>query len=113
LKLVNKQKLYRLQRKNRGNKKLIKAINKLIDDLESTDWDKPRDLLQKRPDADNVYKGKFYFFDIHIHRTLILIEFEEDGAMTVVWVGNHNEYKNTFKNNRRVIRKWLIDNEWI
>ncbi len=113
MKLLNKQKLYRLQRKSQGNLHLIKAIDRLIDDLESEGWQKPEDLLKRRPDADNVYKGKFYFFNIGAHRALILIEFDEEGEMTVVWVGNHDAYENTFKNNRKVIRKWLMDHEWI
>lgn len=36
-----------------------------------------------------------------------MIEFEEDGEMTVVWAGNYNDYEKTFKNNRNVIKKWL------
>jgi mRNA interferase HigB len=42
-----------------------------------------------------------------------MIEFEEDGEMTVVWAGSHDDYEKTFKNNRNVIKKWLRDNEWI
>ena len=57
MKLLNKQKLYRLQRKSQGNLHLVKAIDRLIDDLESEDWQKPEDLLKRRPDADNVYKS--------------------------------------------------------
>jgi hypothetical protein len=43
---------------------------------------------------------------------MILVEFEDDEA-TVVWVGNHDAYKRTFKNNKSTIRKWLKDNNWI
>ena len=42
-----------------------------------------------------------------------MIEFEEDGEMTVVWAGSHDDYEKTSKNNRKVIKKWLRDNEWI
>ena len=113
MKLVNKHKLYQIKKKNKGNKKLVKAIDKLISDLEGTEWNNPHELTKKRPDADCVYSGEFYFFNINVHRTLIMIEFEEDGEMTVVWVGSHDDYEKTFKNNRNVIKKWLRDNEWI
>ncbi len=71
------------------------------------------DLTKDRPDADCVYGGEFYFFNINIHRTLILIEFEENGEATVVWAGSHDDYELTFKNNRSVIKKWLRNNSWI
>ena len=66
-----------------------------------------------RPDADCVHEDGFYFFDIHVHRTLILIEFDENGEATVVWVGTHQEYERVFKNNKNTIRRWLRANEYI
>ena len=103
----------KLIRKNQGNSKLMNAIKKLISDIENSEWKTPLDLIEKRPDADCVYGGEFYFFNINIHRTLILIEFEENGEATVVWAGSHDEYELTFKNNRSVIKKWLRNNSWI
>jgi len=44
---------------------------------------------------------------------MILIEFEGNGEATVVWVGSHQEYEKTFRNNKNTIKKWLRDNEWI
>ena len=113
MRITNKYILAKLIRKNRGNSKLIKSIQKLIDDIEESNWNTPLDLTNDRPDADCVYGGEFYFFNINIHRTMILIEFEEDGEATVVWAGNHDDYELTFKNNRNVIKKWLRDNNWI
>ncbi len=113
MRIVNKYKLGKLIRKNRGNSKLIKSIEKLIFDIEKNKWKNPHDLIETRPDADCVYGGEFYFFNINIHRTLILIEFEENGDATIVWAGNHDDYELTFKNNRNVIKKWLKDNNWI
>ena len=103
----------KLTRKNRGNSKLIKSVEQLICDIENNEWETPFDLLETRPDADCVYGGEFYFFDINIHRTLILIEFEENGDATIVWAGSHDDYELTFKNNRNVIKKWLKNNSWI
>ena len=60
-----------------------------------------------RNDADCVHNDGFYFFDIHIHRTLIMIELDENGEATIVWVGTHDEYEKTFKNNKNTIEKWL------
>jgi len=102
-----------INRKNRGNSKLIKSVEKLVSDIEKNNWQNPQDLIETRADADCVYGGEFYFFDINIHRTLILIEFEENGDATIVWAGNHDDYELTFKNNRNVIKKWLRDNSWI
>lgn len=113
MKIINKQILGKLIRKNRGNSKLIKSVEQLVIDIEKNNWQNPQDLIEKRPDADCVYGGEFYFFDINIQWTLILIEFEENGDATIVWAGNHDDYELTFKNNRNVIKKWLRDNNWI
>ncbi len=113
MKITNKHILGKLIRKNRGNIKLVKAIQQLIVDIEDNDWRTPLELTENRPDADCVYGGEFYFFNINIHRTLILIEFEENREATIVWAGSHDDYELTFKNNRRVIKKWLRDNNWI
>ncbi|PWH84834.1 type II toxin-antitoxin system HigB family toxin [Brumimicrobium oceani] len=91
----------------------MKPIRNLIDEIENGNFESPQELIKTRPDADCVHGGEFYFFDINIHRTLILIEFEENGAATIVWAGNHDDYELTFKNNRKVIKKWLRDNDWI
>jgi mRNA-degrading endonuclease HigB of HigAB toxin-antitoxin module len=111
--IINKHILGKLISKNRGNAKLIKSVEQLILDIEKSNWQNPHDLIKSRPDADCVYSGEFYFFNINIHRTLILIEFEENGNATIVWAGNHDEYELTFKNNQNVIKKWLRDNNWI
>jgi len=100
-------------KKNQGNSKLANAVEHLISDIETSNWQTPHDLTKERPDANCVYGGEFYFFNINIHRTLILIEFEENGEATVVWAGNHDDYEMTFKNNRNVIKKWLKNNDWI
>ena len=113
MRIINKHILGKLIRKNQGNVKLIKSIEQLVVDIENNSWKTPRELIDARPDADCVYGGEFYFFDINIHRTLILIEFEENGDATIVWAGNHDDYELTFKNNRNVIKKWLRDNNWI
>lgn len=112
--ITNKQISGKLISKNRGNVKLIKEIKQLIKDIEeNNNWKTPYELTKKRPDADCVYGGEFYFFNINIHRTLILIEFEDNGEATIVWAGSHDAYELTFKNNRSVIRKWLEDYNWI
>jgi mRNA interferase HigB len=113
LKIINKHILGKLIRKNQGNSKLVKAVHQLISEIEESNWKTPQDLTEKRPDADCVYGGEFYFFNISIHRTLILVEFEENGEATIVWAGSHDDYELTFKNNRNVIKKWLRNNNWI
>jgi len=112
LELLSKHKLIKLKKKNRGNKKLISAIDKLISDIESAQWTKMTEIKETRPDADCVHSDGFYFFDINIHRTMILIIFEDDEA-TVVWTGSHDEYDKTFKGNKNTIEKWLRNQKLI
>jgi mRNA interferase HigB len=82
--LVNRSLLERLKRKNHGNTKLIKAIDKLIDDIQTSNWDSQLELKETRPDADCVHRDGFYFFNLNIHRTMILIEFDENKRARVV-----------------------------
>lgn len=44
--LLRKHKLIKLKNKNRGNIKLIKAINKLILDIENARWTKQTDIKE-------------------------------------------------------------------
>lgn len=112
MRLTNKKVLEKLKRKNRGNATLSKAIDRLIKDIHENNWKDQNELNKIRPDADNVHSDGFYFFNINIHRTMILIEFEDSEA-TVVWAGTHQEYELIFKNNKNTIKKWLKYNNWI
>lgn len=112
MRLTNKKILEKLKRKNIGNVSLTKEIEKLIKDIEENDWKDQTELNKIRKDADIVHSDGFYFFDINIHRTMILIEFQDNEA-TVVWAGSHQAYESTFKNNKNTIRKWLKSNDWI
>lgn len=112
MELLRKNKLTKLKRKNCGNGKLINAIDKLISDIESANWTKKTDIKMSRPDADCVHSDGFYFFDINVHRTMILIVFEDD-EVTVVWTGSHDEYDKTFKGNKTMIEKWLRNQQLI
>lgn len=112
MRLTNKKDLEKLKRKNRGNVALFNAVNKLIEDIENSEWKSQIELNQSRPDADCVHTDGFYFFNLNVHRTMVLIEFEE-GEATVVWVGTHQAYESTFKNNKNTIKKWLSSNDWI
>ena len=98
--------------KNKGNVLLTFEINQLLHDIENKSWMNLHELKLDRPDADLVHSDGFYFFNIHIHRTLILLEFEDQEA-TIVWSGTHKEYETTFRNNKNTVRKWLRANQWI
>lgn len=111
--LVNRSLLERLKRKNRGNTKLVNAIDKLIEDIQVNVWDSQIELKETRPDADCVHSEGFYFFNLNVHRTMVLIEFDENKRARVIWTGSHQDYDKTFKNNRNTIKKWLKDNDWI
>ena len=111
--LINKGLLERFKKKNQGNIKLTKAINKLILDIEQNNWNSQIELKQTRPDADCIHSEGFYFLNLNIHRTMILIEFDENKRVRIIWAGSHQDYDKAFKNNRNTIKKWLRDNEWI
>lgn len=106
MRLLRKDKLLKLKKKNQGNLKLTKAIDILIEDIKSSNWKDKIELIESRPDADRVHSEDFFFFDIHIHRTLILIVFDGEYA-EILWVGNHAEYDLTFKGNKKTIETWL------
>ena len=112
MRLIRKNILEKTKRKNRGNIPLSKAIDSLIEDIEENDWSSASELLKVRKDADKVHSDGFYFFDLNVHRTMIMIEFDE-GEASVVWIGTHLEYDKVFKNNKNTIRKWLRANKWI
>jgi len=106
LELIHKSKLLKLKRKNQGNVKLLKAIDKLIFDIENSKWKDKMEVIKVRPDADRVHSDNFFFFDINVHRTMILIVFDEQEA-EVLWGGSHSEYDKTFKGNKKTIETWL------
>lgn len=112
MEIVGKKILEKLKRKNKGNSLLASSIDNLITDIAANDFQTQSEIIKIRPDADCVHSDGFYFFNINIHRTLILIEFE-DGKATIVWGGSHDDYEKTFKNNKNTIKKWLRDKEWI
>jgi mRNA-degrading endonuclease HigB of HigAB toxin-antitoxin module len=113
MRLIGKKRLEKLKRKNRGNTQLSQAIDDLINEIENNNWANEKELKEVRPDADCVHNDGFYFFDINVHRTLILIEIDDEGEATVIWTGTHQEYESTFKNNKNTIKKWLKANEYI
>jgi hypothetical protein len=88
------------------------AIDQLIEDIEGLDI-RVSTIEKIRMDADRVHSEGFYFFDIHIHRTFVLIDLDDDGEATVIWVGSHDEYERTFKNNRYTIKHWLRNKGYI
>lgn len=136
-------KLKKLRKKNIGNNPLVKAIDQLIKDIKDASWTSREELQADRNDADRVHVNDFYFFDINIHRTIVLVEFssgvenneiedeivaveneeelavveektdldeeeeEDNGSVQILWVGSHEEYERTFKNDKNVIEKWL------
>lgn len=112
MRIIGKKTILKIKKKNIGNKKLCDEIDKLIVDLERFNSNE-NTIDEIRNDADCVNNDGFYFFNINIHRTLILIEFDNDGEATIVWAGTHQEYESTFKNNKATIEKWLRKNNYI
>ncbi len=112
MRILGKKIILKIKKKNIGNKKLCIEIDKLLIDLEKFNPYEQR-INEIRSDADCVHNDGFYFFDIHIHRTLILIEIDDEGEATVVWAGNHQEYESIFKNNKLTIEKWLRNKGYI
>lgn len=112
MEIVGRSKLEKLKRKNKGNTALCKAIDELLALIEKSNWNNQKELRKDRPDADKVHTDDFYFFDIEVNRTMVLVEFDE-GEATIVWCGTHGEYEQTFKNNKNTINKWLKDKGWV
>jgi len=110
--LAEKGILIKLKNKNRGNAKLMTAIDRFIFDFEESENISPDNLHQLRKDADKIHSDGIYFFNIHIHRVMLLIEFSQNRAV-VLWSGSHDEYINKFKNNKDTIEKWLRANQHI
>jgi mRNA-degrading endonuclease HigB of HigAB toxin-antitoxin module len=106
LDLLRKDRLIKPKKKNCGNNKLTKAIDKMIADIEKADWNNRNELLHDRPDADKIHGDNFFFFDINVHRTMIMVLFHENEA-EVLWVGNHDQYDLTFKGNKKTIETWI------
>jgi hypothetical protein len=104
MRVLGKKIILKIKKKNIGNQKLCSEIDKLISELESFNLD-GNTINQLRSDADCVHRDGFYFFDIHIHRTLILIELDDEGEATIIWAGTHQEYESIFKNNKSSIEK--------
>ena len=55
LDILRKDRLLRHIIKNKGNSKLIKAIDSLIVDLEKAIWRTKNEIVAERPDADCVH----------------------------------------------------------
>ena len=106
LDILRKDRLLKHKIKNKGNTKLNKAIDSLIVDIEKANWRTKNEIVAERPDADCVHSEGFYFFNINIHRTMILIVFEDNEA-TIIWTGSHDDYDLTFKGNKKTIENWL------
>lgn len=79
MRLLGKNKLQKLKAKNLGNKMLCAEIDKLISDFDQNDWKDEFALKEVRKDADCIHNDGFYFFDIAVHR-----------AMIVTFSGKHN-----------------------
>lgn len=112
MRVLGKKTILKLKKKNIGNRKLCDEVDKLLKDLEKFN-PKQSVLTEVRKDADCVHSDGFYFFNINIHRTLILIELDDDGDATIIWTGTHQEYERVFKNNKSTIEKWLRDKSYI
>jgi hypothetical protein len=112
MRVLGRNKLIKLKKKNKGNRLLCAEIDQLLADLEGFDSTGSK-LTDIRKDADCVHSDGFYFFNINIHRCLVLVDIDEDGEATVIWAGSHDEYERTFKNNKSTIEKWLRKNEYV
>lgn len=113
MRLIAKKTLVKLKKKNIGNRPLCREIDRLIREIEKADWKSEADIYKTREDADCVHNDGFYFFNIAVHRTMIMIQLDTESEATVVWAGTHQEYDETFKNNKNTIEKWLRKREYI
>lgn len=90
MRIIGKKILLKIRKKNLGNHRLCSDIDNLIYDLEKYNSG-DSNIIDIRSDADCVHNDGFYFFNLNVHRTLILIELDEEGEATIVWwelIGN-------------------------
>jgi HigB_toxin, RelE-like toxic component of a toxin-antitoxin system len=83
-KIIGVNILSKVKTKNLGNKKLIAAIDKLLNDLQNNEFKTFEELKALRKDADKVHSKGACFFNIHIHRTMILIQFGPEGEAEIL-----------------------------
>ena len=102
-------------------RRLEKAIDKLIKDVDKARWKNKKEVKKDRPDADEVHNDGFYIIDISgAHRVMALIEYQpeepekdengeeiDEGIVQIHWVDDHDAYERTFKNDKKVIKTWL------
>ena len=113
MRLIGKSKLEKYKRKNRGNSKLLKSIDSLIELIESTRLVSAAYIIEQGYKWDRVHNDGVYFVNLDSHRALILFEFDETGLANLVWIGSHEEYESTFRNNKATIYSWLRSHEYI
>ena len=131
MKLIGKRKLTKLSHKNKGNVKLQKCLKTFEDTVLQNVWTNQQELISNGIVTFNsVHPDGFYIADVNIHRAMVAITFvdlkeliaieagetdleeienltKELGEVDVLWIGTHDEYELTFKNNKAVIEKWL------
>ncbi len=100
MRIIGRSILLKLKKKNIGNNQLRDEIDLLLRTLELFNPQLDR-ISDVRKDADCVHSDGFYFFNIQMHRTMILMELDEEEEATIVWAGKHQEYEKTFKNNKK------------
>lgn len=108
--IVNKHMLIKYKAKNLSNNRLIREIGILIDELENKQIMSSRDLIRIRKDADRIHSADIYFLNLYVHRVMVKMEFD-DGWAIILWIGSHEKYVATFKNNKDTIEKWLKANK--
>lgn len=107
MELINLKILLKHISKNKGNLRLRRETSKLIETLRANEFSSYKELKTHRPDADNVYNEKAFFFNLHSHRALVQIDFNHQVAM-ILWVGNHDKYDWYFKGSKKAIKDLLL-----
>lgn len=105
MRVLGKSILIKLKKKNIGNKRLCDEIDRLIIDLQRGNTRDEMTAIRK--DADCVHSTGYYFFNIHIHRSLVFISVNDENLAEVIWAGSHTDYERIFKNNKATIESWL------
>ncbi|MEQ8624245.1 MAG: hypothetical protein RJQ00_05305 [Vicingaceae bacterium] len=61
MKLLGLKLLTKLKKKNKGNLKLVKAVDNFILDLKQAVWKNKDDVINDRTDADCVHNDGYFF----------------------------------------------------
>jgi mRNA-degrading endonuclease HigB of HigAB toxin-antitoxin module len=95
----------KITRYTRNRYEIAKHFDSFVGRIKNATWKTGADVRGTFPDADHIAGGA-YIFNVLSSRSLAMVYFQDE-EVEIVWVGNHDDYEATFRNNKRTIIKFL------